>query len=201
MTNTQIYRRTFRFSIMRVLCTLLGLVLLVGLPVIVFPIAYPNENACMIGCTIAFIVGIVAYALIARYAGYLFTAGQIAMMEQGISKGELPEDAYSAGKTAVKAYFVTASVYFGLKSITDGISRDITKGLDGIGKLADGGDNGNSVVSTITGLVSVMRRYLEAGDQNPPKVDIYEKLCKLSKNFRKAFEKAEPAQAAETASV
>lgn len=322
MTNTQIYRRTFRFSVMRVLCTLLGLVLLLGLPVVAFLIAYPNEDACIIGCFVAFVLGIAAYALIAKYAGYLFTAGQIAMMEQGLSKGELPEDVYSAGKAAVKARFVTASVYFALKSITDGISREITKGLDGIGKLADGGNDGNTVVSAITGLVSaviaimleyinycslawvfhkgeqnafkstcdgaviyfqnwktllanvvkvlgfsllslvvigaplmlagvallsnigafaelgavidaaleldagvtvigagviaglllfsgihsalvkplilvsVMRRYLEAGDVNPPKIDIYEKLSKLSKSFRKAFEKAEPSQAA-----
>lgn len=41
-------------------------------------------------------------------------------------------------------------------------------------------------------LVSVLRKYLEAGAQNPPKVDVYEKLCGISKKFKQTWRKAEP---------
>lgn len=43
-------------------------------------------------------------------------------------------------------------------------------------------------------LVSVMRRYIDAGRANPPKVDLYGKLCSLSKGFRKALGNAEGAE-------
>ena len=39
-------------------------------------------------------------------------------------------------------------------------------------------------------LVSVMRRYVEAGYANPPKVDLYGKLAGMSKGFQRALEKA-----------
>ena len=39
-------------------------------------------------------------------------------------------------------------------------------------------------------LVSVMRRYIEAGQADAPKVDVYEKLAGMSKGFRKALDRA-----------
>ena len=39
-------------------------------------------------------------------------------------------------------------------------------------------------------LVSAMRRYIEAGRANPPKVDVYGKLAGMSKCFRKAEQRA-----------
>ena len=38
-------------------------------------------------------------------------------------------------------------------------------------------------------LISVMRRYIEAGLANPPKVDLYGKLAGMSAGFRKALER------------
>ena len=40
-------------------------------------------------------------------------------------------------------------------------------------------------------LVSVLRKYMEAAEANPPKLDVYGKLCKLSKRFTTAMEKAD----------
>ena len=46
-------------------------------------------------------------------------------------------------------------------------------------------------------LVSVMRRYIEAGRADTPQIDVYEKLCGMSQGFKKALGRAEQ----ETASV
>ena len=45
-------------------------------------------------------------------------------------------------------------------------------------------------------LVSVMRRYIEAGRADTPQVDVYEKLSGMSKGFKKALDRAEEAPSA-----
>ena len=45
-------------------------------------------------------------------------------------------------------------------------------------------------------LVSVMRRYIEAGRADTPQVDVYEKLSGMSKGFKKALGRAEQEGAA-----
>ena len=40
-------------------------------------------------------------------------------------------------------------------------------------------------------LVSVMRRYIEAGRTSTPQIDVYEKLTGMSKGFRKALDRAQ----------
>lgn len=324
MTNSEIYRRTLKFALMRLLCTIIGIIVVIGLPVGAFiAAAGASEGIAAIAAGAGLIVGIIVFVLIARYAGYLFTAGQIAMIAEGVSSGDLPEDTYAAGKRAVKERFATASVYFVLMGITKAISSEITMGINAVTSAIEGGAKAGpastvgSVVSTVISvvleylnycslgwvflhkdqsafkstcdgaviyfqnwkvllknaakvigftlvslvviggvffgasylilgaigplqgvladidaslvlddgtaapagttlvvlsivvallfwsglhgafvqpyiLVSVMRRYIEAGQANPPKVDLYGKLAGMSKSFRKALDKAQP---------
>ena len=320
MNNGAIYKKTLKFSFMRMLCSIGGIVLVVGLPVAAFFLTQnAAEETIVIATGVAFVLGCVAYWLIARYARYLYLAGQIAMMERGITEGQLPENVMAAGKAAVKERFVTATVFFALNSLTQGITREITNGINKVTSAIGG--SGNSTASTVGDtisavislvleyvnycslawvchkkeqnafkstcdgaviyfqnwktllknmgkvigftvlslliiavplcfgasallnslngasamfagidaallemevelpfsslygagiivgllfwsalhsalvkpyiLVSVMRRYIEAGEQNPPKIDIYGKLSGLSKSFKKAMGKAE----------
>ena len=48
----------------------------------------------------------------------------------------------------------------------------------------------NSEIYRRTLKFSVMRRYIEAGQADAPKVDVYEKLAGMSKGFRKALDRA-----------
>ena len=91
MGNVEIYRKTLRFSVMRLLVTILGIFIIVALPLATFLItAGMSEVACAVATFVAFIVGIVVFALIIRYCGYLFTAAQVAMITEGVSKGRFP---------------------------------------------------------------------------------------------------------------
>lgn len=156
MGNVEIYRKTLRFSVMRLLVTILGIFIIVALPLATFLItAGMSEVACAVATFVAFIVGIVVFALIIRYCGYLFTAAQVAMITEGVSKGTLPDDVYAAGKQAVKRRFVTASVYFALWSITKAITNQITAGLNALGRVADAGNNAGPA-STVAGIVSTV---------------------------------------------
>ena len=156
MGNVEIYRKTLRFSVMRLLVTILGIFIIVALPLATFLVtAGMSEVACAVATFVAFIVGIVVFVLIIRYCGYLFTAAQVAMITEGVSKGTLPDDVYAAGKQAVKRRFVTASVYFALWSITKAITNQITAGLNALGRVADAGNNAGPA-STVAGIVSTV---------------------------------------------
>lgn len=156
MGNVEIYRKTLRFSVMRLLVTILGIFIIVALPLATFLVtAGMSEVACAVATFVAFIVGIVVFVLIIRYCGYLFTAAQVAMITEGVSKGTLPDDVYAAGKQAVKRRFVTASVYFALWSITKAITNQITAGLNALGRVADAGNNAGPA-STMAGIVSTV---------------------------------------------
>lgn len=156
MGNVEIYRKTLRFSVMRLLVTILGIFIIVALPLATFLVtAGIGEVACAVATFVAFIVGIVVFVLIIRYCGYLFTAAQVAMITEGVSKGTLPDDVYAAGKQAVKRRFVTASVYFALWSITKAITNQITAGLNALGRVADAGNNAGPA-STVAGIVSTV---------------------------------------------
>lgn len=50
-------------------------------------------------------------------------------------------------------------------------------------------------------LVSVLRSYIEAADQNPPKLDIYGKLCGISSRFKQTYEQAQAQTDAEAPAV
>ena len=100
MKNSEIYRRTLKFSVMRLVRTVLCLVMLAGLPLIAFvatSFAGLDEMAQLAATGIAFIVALIIFYVIAHYGGYLLTAGQVAMITEGIATGELPEDTYAAG--------------------------------------------------------------------------------------------------------
>ncbi len=156
MGNIEIYRKTLRFSVMRLLVAILGIFIIVALPLATFLVtAGMSEVACAVATFVAFIVGIVVFVLIIRYCGYLFTAAQVAMITEGVSKGTLPDDVYAAGKQAVKRRFVTASVYFALWSITKAITNQITAGLNALGRVADAGNNAGPA-STVAGIVSTV---------------------------------------------
>lgn len=156
MRNSEIYRRTLKFSVMRLVRTVLCLVMLAALPLIAFVatgIAGLDETVQLAATGIAFIVGLIIFYLVAHFGGYLLTAGQVAMITEGVATGELPEDTYAAGKRAVKNRFATASIYYGLLSVTRAITNEISAGMNAIARGIDG-DNQDGAASIIAGIIS-----------------------------------------------
>ena len=161
MRNSEIYRRTLKFSVMRLVRTVLCLVMLAALPLIA--LAGLDETVQLAATGIAFIVGLIIFYLVAHFGGYLLTAGQVAMITEGIATGELPEDTYAAGKRAVKNRFATASIYYGLLSVTRAITNEVSAGMNAIARGIDGDNQGGAasiVAGIISAFVSVVLEYL-----------------------------------------
>ena len=166
MKNSEIYRRTLKFSVMRLVRTVLCLVMLAALPLIAFVatgLAGLDETVQLAATGIAFIVGLIVFYVVAHFGGYLLTAGQAAMITEGVATGELPEDTYAAGKRAVKSRFATASVYYGLLSVTRAITNEVSAGMNAIARGIDGDNQGGAasiIAGIISALVSVVLEYL-----------------------------------------
>ncbi len=127
MTNLEIYRKTFKFTLMRVLSGLIGTAIIAGLPALTYILTGRLEDSARIGaCIGAFIVGCVIVGLISHFVGHLFRAGQIAMVAEGIVSGELPEDPYTEGKQRVKERFGTVAVFYAIERIINMIVSQIT---------------------------------------------------------------------------
>ena len=149
MKNTKIYAKILQFSFWKMLFTLLGVLAMIVLPMIAGALTYKDMTVFAVAVIAALIAGIVINFLLSRYASYMLTCGQIAMIERGLTTGEMPKDVFKAGKEAVKERFATANVYFVLKGITSSITHEITSVVN---KLTD---SKNDAVSTVTGLISL----------------------------------------------
>ncbi|MDO4548606.1 MAG: hypothetical protein Q4D04_10935, partial [Clostridia bacterium] len=159
MNNGQIYLKTFRFSIYRLLLGLAGIIVAALITMAGYYITLPmptDTNVIVTG--ISLIVGLIACWLISRYGGYLFKAGQIAMITRGVTEGELPDNVVSEGIAAVKSRFLTVNVYFAITSAISGISNQITRGLNAItGALGglSGNDDTKNVVQGVGAVISL----------------------------------------------
>lgn len=162
MKVSEIYSKTFRFTLMRILTGIVSFLLIVGLPILAIVIMAKKEAGTMlIAGGIAFIFAIILVSLLSRYVGYLFRAGQIAMVAEAAATGTLPEDPYTAGKQAVKNRFVTVTVFFAIERIINAIVNQITNAVT---KVTDkvGGDNktAQSIGAAINLFISALLKYM-----------------------------------------
>lgn len=155
MSNFAVYKKTFIFSWIRLLIDLLALVVLAACTALGFAVG----GGSMLGLGGGFLIGIILFGLMVHYLTYLFKAGQIAMMMRGVTEGTLPDNIVGAAKDEVNKRFVTVSVYFAVTSAISAIFGQISHGINAIGRAA-GGENGNAVGETISGVISVLVAYL-----------------------------------------
>ena len=103
MNNKEIYQKTLTFSIRRLLWDMASLAVIILLAAAGFFLAEKLANAGLIGLAIGVVVGIIAVAIVSHFISYVFKAGQIAMMTEGIATGKLPADVYATGKKSSKS--------------------------------------------------------------------------------------------------
>lgn len=159
MTNSQIYKRTIKFSLLRVLWDVFAFVALIGLSAAGFVIAESASNQGLIGLGIGFILGAIVMYVILHYIAFSYKAGQIAMMAKGVSEGKLPENVIGEGKAIVKKRFKTVAAYYAVTGAIKGIFRQIGAGITSAGK-AVGGDTGGAVGSTVSSVIQTIVNYL-----------------------------------------
>ena len=158
MTNSEIYRRTLRFSIMRLVRNIVGVVALVAVPLAAFVavgMAGLDEGIQAAAAGLAFLVVLIAFAVIVHFGGYLLIAGQVAMITKGVAEGSLPDDVYAEGKRAVKRNFARAAAFYGIWNITKAITNEISSGMNALARAADG-ENTTGPASIIAGIVSAV---------------------------------------------
>ena len=160
MTNKEIYRKTLTFSLRKLVVDFFGLVVVGGLATLGFFLMnkQDDENG-LIGLIIGLIVGLILVAILTHFFGYMFKAGQIAMMTRGVTENRLPDNVYQEGKAAVKARFKTVAVFYLVTNAIHGIFNAIARGVTKIGK-AVGGDTGENIASAINSAIQIVVGFL-----------------------------------------
>ena len=156
MNSFKIYKATFRFTLMKIVSGLVGLLLIVGLPIVAFLLCGDASDEMCIGvCLGAFIVACIVVGLLSHFVGYAFRAGQISVAANAIATGSLPENAYAEGKQAVKRRFGTVAVFYAIESIINSIVHQLTNGVT---KLTEklGEKSKNDTVKTVGAIVNIV---------------------------------------------
>lgn len=159
MDNKEIYKKTLTFSLRRFLWDLGSVIIIVLLSAVGFLIADKVSGNGLIGVLIGAVVAIVIVAIVSHFVSYIFKAGQIAMMTEGIVKGKLPDDVYGAGKKVVKERFLTVAAYYLVTNAIKGIFNQIGRAITAAGN-AIGGDSGSTVGSVISSVIQTIVNYL-----------------------------------------
>ena len=131
MTNAELYKKTFRFTLMRILTRLIGAILIIGLPTAACLIARNQSDEAIVFIGLGtFVLACVVVGLFSHFIGYMYRAGQIAMVAEGIVTGTLPDDPYAEGKTRAKKRFGTVAVFFAIEKVINAIVRQITNAVN-----------------------------------------------------------------------
>ena len=154
LSNGAIYRRTFIFSLKKLLICAIALLILIASAVIGFYVSGQN----ILGLGIGTVIGIIIFYLLVHFVVFMLSAGQIAMMTKGVTEDALPDNVYQAGKAEVKANFVTVAAYYAVTNIISGIFNEITRGINA---LSGAGGAAGGVADTINGIIQVVIGYLE----------------------------------------
>ena len=159
MNNKEIYKKTLTFSIRRLAWDVMSVVVILLCTAAGVFLADKLAGAWAAGLAIGLVIGIIIVAIASHFVSYVFKAGQIAMMTEGIAKGELPEDVYGAGKKIVKERFLTVAAYYAATSAIKGIFSQLGNAITSVGK-AVGGDAGGAVGGTVSGVIQTAVDYL-----------------------------------------
>lgn len=159
MDNKSIYKKTIGFSLWRVFWDTIAAIAFFGFTIAGFIVMDRAANQALIGLGIGAILGGIAAWFILHFIGYTYKAGQIAMMAEGVDKGELPENTIEEGRKIVKERFSTVSSYYLVTRIIKIIFGQIGTGITAVGK-AVGGDTGGTIGGVISGVINTIIAYL-----------------------------------------
>ena len=159
LSNKEIYKKTLKFSVKKLLVDFLSIVLLAALCSVGFIVLEQTVGKGLIGLAIGLIIGIIALIFISRFVSYSLKAGQIAMMTKGIVENELPDDVYKEGKAIVKSRFKTVAAFFAITGVIKGIFNQLGKLITSVGEKV-GGNAGETIGAVISGVVQVIISYL-----------------------------------------
>lgn len=159
MDNKQIYKGTLVFSIKRLLWDIFAFAIIILVAAAGFYVAEMAASKGLIGLVVGIVIGIIIVAIASHFISYVFKAGQIAMMTKGITDGKLPNNVYDEGKKVVKERFLTVAGYYAATNIIKGIFNEIGRAITALGN-AIGGDNGNAIGGTISGVIQTVVAYL-----------------------------------------
>lgn len=159
MNNKEIYKKTLTFSLRRFLWDFGSLAFIVLASALGFWLSDNATGNGFYGLAIGLLIAALLVAIFSHFISYIFKAGQIAMMTEGITKGKLPEDVYGAGKKVVKERFLTVAAYYAATRVIKGIFNQIGRVITNVGKSV-GGDAGNAVGTTISSIIQTIVSYL-----------------------------------------
>ena len=159
MTNKEIYKKTLTFSLRKLIIDLIALVAVAVLCTVGFVLMDKFNSNGLLGLLIGLIVGIALVAIIMHFIGYIYKAGQIAMMTRGVTEGTLPEHVYKEGRKVVKERFATVALFYLVTNAIRSIFNALSRGVSAVGK-AVGGEKGGQVADAVNSAIQIVIGYL-----------------------------------------
>lgn len=163
MTNFEIYKKTLKLSLLRFLISLCCVAVVFGLPVAAFLITQNMGDTSLLISGGAFVIGCVIAGLIGHFVSHVLKAGQLAMMAEGVDKGQLPENVFQGAREAVKKRFVTVGAFYVVDRLVNGITHQVTNAVTRLGNAVSGdkkNDGVNIVVTIVNLLIALVMRYV-----------------------------------------
>lgn len=99
--------------------------------------------------------------IINHYFGYMLKAGHIAVMQEAVTTGRIPENQIEYGKNAVKERFVTANVYFAVDKLVSGAVKQLQNTVSKVAGAFDSVPGVSSLAGLLNFFISISLGYID----------------------------------------
>ena len=159
MSNFQVYKKTFLFSLVYFGVGLVSLAIVVGFATGGFFIFNSATDRALIGMFVGLLIGIAIAVAIDYLVLNRIKAAQIGMIAIGVADDKLPEHTFKEGFKLVKGRFAKLTLFFMIMRAIKGIFNQIGRGVNSAA-TAVAGQAGDVVSSTINSAVQTVISYL-----------------------------------------
>ena len=162
LSNKDIYKGIFTFSVRRLIFGIICIVILGGLSTLGFLIAnklIEMNGAGLLGLGAGVVVAIIVILILSHFFMYVIEAGSIAVITEAVVTDKLPENPWEYGKSVVKSRFTTIAAYYAVTSVIKGLFHELGNAITNLGKNV-GGDAGQTVGSVISTIINTVVAYL-----------------------------------------
>lgn len=162
MKTKDIYFGTMKFALLKLAMgagITLAAVILFALMMLLGALFGEGGVYIMLMIWIALVAGI--YNLAMHYFGYMLKAGHVAVIAEAVTTGQLPENQFEFGKTAVQSRFAASNVYFVVDKLISGAVRQLQKTVGKIGGALDAIPGVSQITSILQTFIGIALGYVD----------------------------------------
>lgn len=104
-------------------------------------------------------IGIYQFAM--SYAGYMIKAGHVAIIQEAVVNGTIPENQFEVAKEMVQKRFASSNVYFAVDKLVSGSVKQLQKGVDRLENTLGGIPGVSTLASFAKLFISISLNYVD----------------------------------------